>query len=80
MSATTETGKGGPAANYNLYGPNCTKFVEHVLAAGGVSAPDRTTPWILFKDLQRQYTQPISILVQVDNGPPVDLNPSLPIM
>jgi len=38
--------------NYNLYGRNCSRFVEDVLRAGGLNPPDTTYPHDLFNFLR----------------------------
>jgi RHS repeat-associated protein len=49
---------------YNLYGRNCTKFVEDVLRAGGLSPLDTTYPHDLANDLRNRFPQ--------QNNPPVN--------
>jgi hypothetical protein len=46
---------------YNLYNRNCARFVEDVLHAGDVSAPDDVRPDHLFRALQDSYSDPYGL-------------------
>jgi RHS repeat-associated protein len=66
------------SGKYNLYGRNCASFVEYVLNAGGVSAPQDTVPKTLWHDLHQLHDTYPNMPVSVDNGPPIDLEPRFP--
>jgi hypothetical protein len=57
--------------SWSLVGRSCARYVEHVLDAGGLNAPDDQTPKNLFNDLvQRQMPSPNPLR----NMPPWVLN------